>query len=193
MPDARDVTALLRRAGEGDGDAAGAVAVLVYHELRHLAHRQRFRFRHDADPGTTSLIHEAFTGLVGRHDLHFDNRTQFFLIASGAMRRLLVDAARRRSRQKRGGLVSHVDVALAPLVTEQRSEELLALDEALADLAREDERLAQIVECRFFGGLSVEETSEALRISPATIKRGWSVARIWLHERLTTPPRERTL
>lgn len=191
MADSTEVTTLLGRAREGDGDALDAVATLVYRELRKLAHCQRYRFSPDPDLGTTSLIHEAFTGLVGRHDLHFDSRTQFFLIASGAMRRLLVDAARRRGRQKRGGRVVHVDLEQAPLVTEQRSEELLALDSALVDLASEDDRLARIVECRFFGGLSVEETSAALGISPATVKRGWNVARVWLHERLTKAPGER--
>lgn len=183
----RSVTAWLEQARAGDAAALDAVMQLLYGELRQLARRHRASWRRsDAahPPGTISLVHEAYLRLVGQTGVEWQSRAQFFYLASRAMRSILVDGARRQLRLKRGGARRRVDLEEDMLVAAGRAEELVALDQALERLAAEDPRLGRVVECRFFGGLSVEETAESLDVSPATVKRAWSVARTWLFHEL---------
>jgi RNA polymerase sigma factor (TIGR02999 family) len=181
------ITALLERARAGDQRALDDVMPLVYDELRALARRHRAGWRPGgvARPlGTNSLVHEAYLRLLGQTHVEWQSRAQFFFLASRAMRSILVDNARHQLRHKRGGGRQAVPLENAMLVSEARAEELVALDEALDRLGARDERLGRIVECRFFGGLSIEETGEALGVSAATVKRGWGVARTWLFREL---------
>jgi RNA polymerase sigma factor (TIGR02999 family) len=135
-------------------------------------------------PGTRSLVHETYLRLVEHEHLEGRGRAQFFALASRAMRSILIDNARRTARQKREGARVRVPLSDDLLVSEARSDELIALDEALEKLAASDERLGRIVECRVFGGLTIEEAAEAMDLSPATVKRGWTLARAWLYEEL---------
>lgn len=181
-----DITALLGELGSGNQKAFETLMPLVYDELCELARIQRFRIG-GRDMATSSLVHEAYLKLVGQDELDLESRGQFFYLASLTMRSVLVDNARAASRQKRGGQRKRVEMGEELLVSEQRGEELLALDRALTRLEREDERLGRIVACRFFGGLTVDETATALSVSPATIKRGWNLARAWLLRELRQP------
>lgn len=185
-----EVTALFSELGTGrDDEVLARVVPLVYDELRLLARHHRFRWRHDHSPGTVSLIHEAYLKLVEQSQVRWESRAQFFYLASRAMRSVLVDNARYSLRQKRGGALVRVPLSDEMLVSEERSDELVALDEALTRLQASDDRLARIVDCRFFGGLTIEEAADALGLSPATVKRGWLLARAWLfHELNGTPP-----
>lgn len=178
-----DVTALLLELGKGNRAAMDRLLPVVYEELRKLAHHHRYSWRETA-PGTVSLVHEAYLKLVQQTQVDWQSRAQFFYIASRAMRSILIDNARRRQRQKRGGDRVAVPLDQAMLVSAERSQELLALDEALERLRESDTRLADVVDCRFFGGLTVQETAEALDVSPATVKRAWVVARTWLYREL---------
>jgi RNA polymerase sigma factor (TIGR02999 family) len=184
MPEPENLTTLLSAFAQGEKGAADRVVPLVYDELRRIAHRRRWQWVSQDAPETTSLVHEAYAHLMAREAGSWENRAHFFYFASVAMRNILVDHAKRLHREKRGGGKRQVELAEQMLVSEQKSAELLALDKALDQLAVEEERLARIVECRFFGGLTVEETAEALGISPATVKRGWDTARAWLFQRL---------
>lgn len=179
------VTALLIQLGRGTPGAMEELMPLVYSELKSLAHWQRRGWRDQRSPGTTSLVHEVYLKLVDQTQIEWQNRAQFFYIASRAMRSVLIDNARRAMRQKREGERRAVPLSDAYLVSQERGEELLALDSALSHLEGVDERLARIVECRFFGGLSVEETAESLSLSAATVKRGWNLARGWLYRELS--------
>ena len=182
MPEPASVTALLAAYSRGNREVLDQLIPLLYSELRLLAHRARFTWKNDpAAPGTTSLVHEAFLNLIDRNHAHFQDRAHFLYFASVAMRHILIDEARGRGRLKRG------PGALAPLdglqlVAPEKSAELLALDDALHILAAENERLARIVECRIFGGLTVEETATALSISEVTVRRGYNTACAWLHQ-----------
>lgn len=179
------LTSLLIRFGAGDRDAIDHLLPLVYDELRLMARRHRFSWRDRPDaPGTTSLVHEAFVRLVDQEQVDWECRGQFFAIASRAMRSILVDNARWHARAKRGGNATPIPLELADLVSRERSADLIDLDRALERLGRDDERLVRIVECRFFAGLSIPETAEAIGASEATVKRGWNVARSWLYGEL---------
>ena len=157
---------------------------LVYGELRRLAkhHMRRERAGHTLQ--TTALVHEAYLRLVDASQVKLENRRHFFAAASRSMRQVLVDLARERGSQKRGGAAERVSLDEAMVVGEQRDEGLLALDEALEALAEFDARKSQMVELRFFGGLSVEETAEALDVSVETIHRDWRLAKSWLLRKL---------
>lgn len=179
------VTALLIQLGRGTPGAMEELMPLVYSELKSMAHGQRRGWRDQRSPGTTSLVHEAYLKLVDQTQIEWQNRAQFFYIASRAMRSVLIDNARRAMRQKREGERRAIPLSDAYLVSQERGDELLALDSALSHLEGVDERLARIVECRFFGGLSVEETAESLSVSVATVKRGWNLARGWLYRELS--------
>lgn len=175
----------------GAPEAGDRLLGLVYDELRQMARRHRAQWRR-APLGTQSLVHEAYLKLVDQTHVQWQSRRQFFAIASHAMRSVLIDNARHWQRLKREGGRERVELDEGMLVSEARSEELLALDTALQKLQTLDPRLAAIVECRFFGGLTVEETGDALGLSPATVKRDWVASRTWLYRELQgqSPPRE---
>jgi RNA polymerase sigma factor (TIGR02999 family) len=187
-----EITELLEQLETEQG--AGRKAVLerlmplVYGELKALARANRYRWAGFQSPGTTSLVHEAYLKIADQAVSGIASRRQFYALASKAMRSILIDNARRHLRQKRGGGHKAVTLDESMLVSAERSDELLALDEALDQLEEQEPRLARIVECRCFGGLTVDETAEALTVSPATVKRGWSLARAWLYRELRAAP-----
>ena len=181
----QNVTQLLIGWSNGDKEALDALLPLVYEELRKQATRY---LRHER-PGhtlqTTALIHEAYLKLVDQKNVHWQNRAHFFGIAAQLMRRILVDHARTKKRAKRGGSDIRVSFNDANLVGQARDLDLVAVDEALTRLAELDEQQSRIVELRFFSGLTVEETAAILAISPATVKRDWSMAKAWLHREIS--------
>ena len=183
MAEREDVTVLLRQLASGDRKAGDRLMALVYEELRQMARRQRAGWRR-SPLGTQSLVHEAYMKLVGQTSVEWSSRGQFFAIASRAMRSILVDNARHYQRLKREGGRERVELEEGVLVSAARSEDLVALDFSLEKLQAVDPRLAALVECRFFGGLTIEETAEALGTSPATVKRDWVAARTWLYREL---------
>lgn len=190
-PDPSTVTRLLRRCREGNESALGEIFRLVYEELRGLAARERGRFRGSATLDTTALVHEAYLRLADQRSSHWKDRAHFRAVAAKAMRSILIDAARRRQAQKRGGgrrrvSLEEVGEALrsAPAFSVDDALALVTLDESLQRLARRNEEACRVVECRFFGGMTVKETAEALSVSPATVKRRWSLARTWLYRDL---------
>ncbi len=185
MPEPSSVTALLASYSQGNRDALDQLMPILYGELRLLAHRARFSWKNDpATPGTTSLVHEAFLNLVDRNHSGFENRAHFLYFASVAMRHILIDEARGQGRLKRGHGSPLAPLDGLQLVAPERSSELLAIDEALTRLTAENERLARIVECRIFGGLTVDETAAALSVSEVTVRRGWNAACAWLHQQV---------
>ncbi len=182
----KEITRMLQEWSGGDRDALDALLPLVYTELHRQASRYLRRERPDHTLQTTALIHEAYMKLVDQREVNWQNRTHFFGIAAQMMRRILVDYARQRHRAKRGGIAEDLPLEEAALVvSEERSVDLVALDEALTRLAEFDERQARIVELRYFSGLTIEETAEVLRISPATVKSDWNVAKAWLRHEIT--------
>ena len=185
------VTVLLDEVRRGDPNAPGQLFTLVYDNLREIARGQRRRQPDTETLNTTALVNEAFLKLFGTGSRDFKDRSHFMAVAATAMRQILIGHARRNIAQKRGGgeapasfeEVEHAlasDVGLVP----QAADALLALDRALERLQQQSARQSRIVECRFFGGMSIEETAEALAISPATVKRDWSMAQAWLHREM---------
>ena len=183
MPqDDDDATRWLADLAGNQPEVTSELISVVYDELRRLASHYLRRERSDHTLQTTALVHEAYLRLIERGDGRWQNKSQFIGVAARVMRRVLVDYARARQTEKRGGENEIVSLETTPLVfTPQQSEELLALDEALTRLAVLSQRQCRIIELRFFGGLTVEETAEALAIAPKTVKRDWRVARAWLH------------
>ena len=187
MPGPTDVTRLLGELARGNRVVEATLIPLVYDELRRIAHALMRGEIHREMLQTTVLVHDAYLRLTGGQSIVWENRTHFFAVAAKAMRRILVDHARARKTEKRGGgaVISAADLPLrGPQSAEP--EQLLALDAALERLAAMDARQAQIVELRFFVGMNVEETAHALDISPRTVKREWQMARLWLHHELVT-------
>ena len=184
-PAGGEITALLARYRDGDRDAFDRLLPMVYAELRDRAHRQLAVRRPGETLVTTALVHEAWLKLAGSGSQSWNDRIHFFAVASRAMRQILVDTARRKTAGKRGGGARALSLDPADLAAPGRAEELVALDEALTQLAALDDRLARTVELRFFGGLSVEETAEALGVSPRTVKRDWRAARAFLYDAVT--------
>jgi RNA polymerase sigma factor (TIGR02999 family) len=180
-----DVTRLLDDLSAGKQQAFDELLPLLYSELRRRAASQLRRERQNHTLQPTALVNEAFLKLVDQRSVRWQNRVHFLAVASQAMRRILLDHARTHRRVKRGGAAPQVTLDEAMIAEESRSIDLLALDEALERLSALDERQARVVELRFFGGLSVEEAAEVLSLSPATIKREWSMAKAWLHAELT--------
>ncbi len=176
-----NVTSLLTRMRHGDREAEEALLPLVYETLRKLAAQCMRRERLDHTLQPTALVHETYLRLLGSGPEAWNSRSHFFAIATQTMRRLLVDHARAHLAAKRGGLQKRVELDDRLLYAEDHPAELLSLDEALQRLAVLDQRQARVVELRFFGGLSVEETAEILGVSSKTVKRDWSMARAWLH------------
>jgi RNA polymerase sigma factor (TIGR02999 family) len=182
---ARAINDLLAAAAAGDTGAIDRLMPLVYDELRQLARRHRRRFQDPRAPSTRSLVHETYLRLSDQTGVRWESRAQFFFLASRAMRSILIDNARHYLRQKRDGSRERVPLDDELLVSEARPEEMIALDDAISTLAAADPQLGQIVECRFYGGLTIEETAEALGVSPATVKRGWVAARARLFRALS--------
>ncbi len=179
-----DITQVLLDAYGGDKAAQEHLWAVVYPALREMAHRELIGERRGQTLTTTALVHEAYLKLVDQTRITWQNRAQFFALACRAMRRILVDHARRRKAQKRQAQQNQVPLEEAAVMAESRSEELVALDEALTRLARRDERLGQIVEYRFFGGFSVDEIAEILGVSARTISRDWKRAQTHLYRAL---------
>ena len=179
----KQITEILGTLGAGDQEALNLLIPLVYDELRRLAHYHLNRERSDHTLQSTALVNEAYLRLAAQ-DLHIQNRGHFFAIASQLMRQILVDYARRHRAGKRGAGACRVTLDEGMALAQIRSLDVVALDEALNGLARLDERQSRIVEMRFFGGLSIDETSVVLGISPATVKRDWETARVWLHREI---------
>jgi len=179
-----DVTDLLIEWGKGDQEALNQLMPLVYDELHRLASRH---LRHER-PGhtlqTTALVHEAYLKLVDQKNMTWQNRVQFFAASAQVMRHILVDHARSRRALKRGGENLRLSLDEAKVSSEEKNADLLSLNEALNSLAAIDPQQSRVVELRVFGGLTVEETAEALRISPRTVKREWSMAKAWLHRQI---------
>jgi len=174
------VTRILRAWGKGDQQALEKLMPVVYGELRRLAQHYLRRERPDHTLQATALVHEAYLRLVDQRAVTWQNRAHFFGVAAQLMRRILVDHARRHHAAKRGGTALKVSLNDVVLAAEERAEDLVALDDALNRLAAMDPRQGRVVELRLFGGLTVEETAEVLRISPATVKREWTTAKAWL-------------
>jgi RNA polymerase sigma factor (TIGR02999 family) len=180
-----DVTALLLDWRDGDRDAPAKLMPLVYDELRRMARAHLRRERPDHTLQPTALVNEVYLRLVDQQCVSWHNRAQFFGLAAQLMRHVLVDYARSRASVKRGGLVHKLSLDEASMAPEEIAVELVALDEALVRLAEIDERKSRVVEMRFFGGLSVEETAEALGVSDKTVMRDWRIAKLWLYRELS--------
>jgi RNA polymerase sigma factor (TIGR02999 family) len=181
--EAGDISRLLRAWSDGDQEALKSLTPIVYSELRNLARRYLRRERAGHSLQTSALVNEAYLRLVDYKRMQWQDRSHFFAVSSQVMRRILVDHARRHNL-KRGGNVQHVSLDEAAVVGGDQDVDLIALDRALEGLERIDPRKMRIVEMRFFGGLSVEETAEALRLSTITIKREWRSAKAWLYREL---------
>jgi RNA polymerase sigma factor (TIGR02999 family) len=179
------VTQLLVDWGNGDQAALEKLMPLVYEELHRMAKRHLGRECANHTLQTTALVNEAYLRLIDQKNVRWQNRAHFFSIAARLMRRILIDHARAHRYAKRGGDTIRVSLGKAINVSKERAAELVSLDDALTALAVIDPRKSQVVELRFFGGMSVEETAEALNVSPVTVMRDWSTARAWLHRAMT--------
>lgn len=180
-----EVTQLLLDWSNGDKRALNKLMPLVYDELRRLAHRYMSREREGHTMQTTALVNEAYVRLINRKNVQWQNRAHFFAIAAELMRTILVDHARMHASAKRGGGARKLSLEEGLVVSQERAAEVVALDDALHALAALDPKQSRIVELRFFGGLTIEETAEVLKLSVATIKREWSTAKAWLYHELT--------
>jgi RNA polymerase sigma-70 factor (ECF subfamily) len=180
----QDVTELLAAWREGDQAAFDRLVPLVYAELKRIARRHMYRESEGHLLQTTALVHEAYMRMVSQKEAKWENRAHFFAISSQQMRRILVDMARLRLRQKRGSDAVVVSLDDAPMLLASRASEFVALDDALTELAKLDPRRSSVVEMRYFGGMSVEETAAALHLSPDTVMRDWKAAKVWLYAEL---------
>jgi RNA polymerase sigma-70 factor, ECF subfamily len=185
-PSSAEVTQLLIAWRNGSEDALAQLMPLVYKELHRLAHRHLGRERDGHTLQTTALVHEAYVRLIDQKEVQWQNRAHFFAIAARTMRRILVEYARSRHYAKRGGGAQQVSLNEAMVVSQERVAEVIALDEALESLARFDQRKSQMVELRFFGGLSIEETADVLGVSPGTVMRDWTLAKTWLQREISS-------
>ena len=165
---------------------------LVYEELRRLAHHYMSRERPGHTLQTTALVNEAYVRLIDWKNVHWQSRAHFFAVSAQLMRRILVDFARTSGYAKRGGGALVVSLDEAAFLSGDKGADIVALDEALVSLAKLDERQSRVVELRFFGGLSIEETAEVLKVSAGTVRRDWSIARAWLHRELSASPEPQT-
>jgi RNA polymerase sigma-70 factor, ECF subfamily len=184
------VTELLQGWRGGDRNALDALVPLVYKELRRLAHFQLRDERYDHTLQSCALVNEAYVRLVGLKTPQWESRTHFFAIAAQLMRQILVDYARRHGSEKRGGSVCKLSLDDAMVVSQRKALDVVALDDALQELAKIDARQSRVVELRFFGGLTLEEISAALEIGPATVQRDWTAARAWLHREISRKSHE---
>ena len=179
-----EVTVLLAKARSGDSSALADVFPLIYDELRRLAKQQLQREPDGHTLSPTALVHEAYMRLIDYSRMEWQGRAHFMAVASTAMRRILVDHARGHRSEKRGGMLKRISIDDVELGAEDRAELLIAIDDALGRLKEIDARQAQVVECRFFGGMTEEETAEALGIGLRTAKRDWAKAKSWLHREI---------
>jgi len=180
----QQITQLLLAWGEGDERALGELMPLVYDELRKVAARHLRRLRPGQTMQTTALVNEAYLRLIDSSRVRWQNRAHFFAVSAQLMRRILVDFARQRQNLKRGGGAQQVSLDEAMVIAPERGADLIALDDALTRLAELNGRQAQVVELRYFGGLSEEESAEALKVSLRTVQRDWNLARLWLYREL---------
>ncbi len=185
MPAESPITDLLAELRNGRREIADALFPVVYDELRRIARRQLGSGRSDETLGTTALVHEAYLKLVDQTRAEWRDRAHFYAVAALAMRQILVDYARQHRAAKRGGGTRRVSLEETMVSVEDQAEALVQLDEALTRLSRVDERLSRVVECRFFGGLTEEETAEALGVTARTVRRDWVKARGLLYEELS--------
>jgi RNA polymerase sigma factor (TIGR02999 family) len=183
-----EVTQLLMAWNDGDQSALERLIPLVHAELHRIARRYMRNERAGHTLQTSALINEAYLRLIDAQQVHWQNRAHFFGIAAQLMRRVLVDFARSRSYKKRGGGALQVSLDETMVITKERGEDLVALDEALSSLSELDERKGRVVEMRFFGGLSEKEIAEALTVSQETVRRDWRLAKSWLRRRLSETP-----
>jgi RNA polymerase sigma factor (TIGR02999 family) len=188
MDAGHQITQLIGELKNGDQEAWDRLLPLVYEELRRIAHRQLARQGDGHTLDTGALVHEAFLKLVDQARLPYETRTEFFAISSRAMRQVLIDYARRHRTARRGGDWRRVGLDEEEIAVEQRAEVLLSLDEALSRLSVVDERLGRVVECRFFGGMTEEETAAALGVTDRTVRRDWTKARVWLYAEMSREP-----
>jgi RNA polymerase sigma factor (TIGR02999 family) len=186
--DQLSATELLLRTGAGEAGAVERMFPLVYDELRRIAHRHLTRESTGRTLSTTELVHEAYIKLIDQTRVEWQGRAHFLGVAAIAMRRILVDRARGRARLKRGGAQAPVPLESLDLGTDERADLVVALDEALDRLRELDDRQARVVECRFFGGMTEEETAEALGVGLRTARRDWAKARMWLYAELYDEP-----
>ena len=192
MPSPEEITQLLVAWGRGDQAALDQLVPLVYDELYRLARRYMNRERQGHTLQTTALVNEAYLRMVDLKRVRWQNRAHFFAISAQVMRRILVDFARSRHYQKRGGGAQQVTLDETLDVATEPSADLVALDDALTALAAVDPRKSQVVELRFFGGLSVEETAEVLNVSPDTVMRDWKMAKVWLLREMSSVTSDQT-
>jgi len=175
-------TRLLIDWSKGKPEAFEQLMPIVYEELNNMAHRLLLYERKDHTLTTNALVHEAYLNLIEQRQVNWQNRAHFFAIAAQSMRRILINYARQRNAEKRGGGKPRITLVEELLPANTEEDDIIALDESLKRLEKVDERLTKIVEYRFFAGLSIEETAEVLNISPATVKRDWRTAKAWLHQ-----------
>ena len=180
-----EITCLLQSWGAGDDRALERLMPVVYNELHRLAHRYMAAEPSGQVLQTTALVHEVYLRLVDVENVDWQNRAHFYGLCARLMRRILIDFVRSRNYQKRGGRFPHIELEEAATVSAVVGSELLAVDEALKQLAAVDNRKSQVVELRFFGGLTVEETASVLRVSPITVMRDWKLAKAWLQRELS--------
>jgi RNA polymerase sigma factor (TIGR02999 family) len=185
MDEKGDVTGLLAAVAGGDRAAFDELFPLIYQRLHAIARRQLQREREGHTLATTDLVHEAYFSLVGIEKVSWSDRAHFLAVAASAMRRVLINYAVARATQKRGGRRQQTTLDIDALPACIPNDEVLALEDALRRLETRNERYGRVVECRFFAGMSIEETATVLGISPATVKRDWTLARAWLHRELT--------
>jgi len=186
VENAPDITQILQELSEGNDNVFDQLMPLVYAELHRQAARYLRRERSDHTLQATALINEAYLKLINQREVRWQNRAHFFAIAANAMRRILVDYARTRNREKRGGDVVRLTLdERVEAISNSRTIDLEALDEALNRLAKFDARQARVVELRYFSGLTEQETAEVLSVSPATVRLDWKMAKAWLHQQLT--------
>ncbi len=179
-----EITRLLQQLGSGDRQVVDRLLPLVYDQLHAMAHQQRLRWQGENTLNTTALVHEAYLRLAEGAELDLESRLHFLRVAARAMRYILLDHAKAKRRQKRGGDQQRVPFEEALAVSEEEAEELILLDAALQRLEEINLRQSQIVECRFFGGMTIEETARVLGVSAPTVKRGWTMARAWLYREM---------
>ncbi|MEX0660624.1 MAG: ECF-type sigma factor [Balneolaceae bacterium] len=187
MPNKLEITQLLVKARKGHEDAYNNLYPLVYKKLRYLAQNQLNREYSTHTFCKTDLVHEVYEKMVDKQDLDYRDRAHFYAIATRSMRQILIDYARKKKALKRGGARTEVDIDLQNIQANEHAEQILALDELLIKLNELDERMCKVVELRFFGGLSIEDTSDVLNISVATVNRDWVKARAWLYQQLNEP------